>query len=39
MMNYATMKRMRFLPRKIETLEEKIEQDRKEIQRIRNDLL
>ena len=39
MMDYSTMNRMRFLPRKIETLEEKIEQDRKEIQRIRNDLI
>jgi hypothetical protein len=39
MMDYSTMNRMRFLPRKMGTLEEKIEQDRKEIQRIRNDLL
>ena len=39
MINYQTMNRMRSLPRKIRTLEEKIEQDREEIQRIRNDLL
>ena len=39
MIDYQTMNRMRFLPRMMGTLEEKIEQDRKEIQRIRNDLV
>ena len=38
-MNYAIMKRMRFLPRKIETLEREITKDREKLQRIRNDLL
>ena len=33
------MNRMRFLPRKIGTLEREIERDREDLQRIRNDLL
>jgi hypothetical protein len=39
MIDYQTMSRMRSLPRIMGTLEEKIEQDREKLQRIRNDLL
>ena len=39
MINYQTISRMRSLPRKMGTLERRIERDRKEIQRIRSDLL
>lgn len=37
--DYQIMNRLRFQPRVIQTLERKIDQDREEIQRIRNDIL
>ena len=39
MIDYQLMTRLRFQPKVIRTLERRIERDRKEIQRIRNDLL
>jgi hypothetical protein len=37
--DYVAMARLRFQPRKIRTLERRIERDREEIQRIESDLL
>ena len=39
MIEYQTIKRMRSLPRKMRTLERRIQRDGVELQRIRNDLL
>ncbi|MHB1708691.1 MAG: hypothetical protein ACYCT2_04365 [Thermoplasmataceae archaeon] len=39
MLDYRTMNRLRFQPRVIETLETRIEKDREELLRVRNDLL
>ena len=39
MIDYQLMTRLRFQPKVIRTLERRIERDRKEIQRIRSDLL
>ena len=39
MIDYQLMTRLRFQPRVIQTLERRIERDRKEIQRIESDLL
>ncbi len=39
MLEFQIMNRLRFHPRKIETLERKIEQDKEELQRVRNDLI
>lgn len=39
MIDYQTMKRMRSLPRITKTLERRIEHDREELLRVRNDLL